>query len=103
MDREDLTRLYQFIITVVNVVEIAFYVSVNPGYIEMLFDLPDRLIILLFILGSGILYFLNNLSGYLKKRNPGVYWSIRLILDVFGLNSSINQWMIWKPFFTCVS
>ena len=50
----------------------------------MLFDLPDRLIILLFILGSGILYFLNDLSGFLKKRNPGIYWPIRLMSEILG-------------------
>ena len=31
MDREDLTKMYQFIITTVNVVKIALYASATPG------------------------------------------------------------------------
>lgn len=86
MDREDLTKLYQFIITVVNVVKIVLYANSNPGYIAMLFAFSDRQIILLFIFGISTLYILNGILDYLKKKNPGIYWSIRLISEVRGFS-----------------
>ena len=86
MDREDLTKLYQFIITTVNVVKIALYASANPGYIAMLFALSERQIILLFIFGISTLYILSGISDYLKEKNPGIYWSIRLMSEVRGFS-----------------
>ena len=86
MDREDLTKLYQFIITVVNVVKIVLYANSNPGYIAMLFAFSDRQIILLFIFGISTLYILNGILDYLKKKNPGIYWSIRFISEVRGFS-----------------
>ena len=84
MDKEDLTKLYQFIIIVVNVVKITLYTSANPGCMDVLFVLSDRQIILLFIFGISTLYILSGISDYLKEKNPGIYWSIRLVSEVLG-------------------
>lgn len=86
MNIEDIAKLYQLIITAMNVVKIALYASVNLGYMDMLFALPDRQIILLLILGGGMLYLLNYILEYLKEKNPGIYWSIRLMSEVRGFS-----------------
>lgn len=84
MDAEYLTKLFQFIVKVANILEIAFYVSVNPGYVEMLFALSDRQMILLFIFGGGLLYLVNYILDDFKMKNPGIYWSIRLMSEILG-------------------
>lgn len=84
MDAEDLTKLFQFIVKVSNILEIAFYVSVNPGYVEMLFALSDRQMILLFIFVWGMLCIVNYILDDFKMKNPGIYWSIRLMSEILG-------------------
>lgn len=86
MDIQNLTKLYQFIITAVNVVEIALYVSVNPEYVEMLFALSDRQMILLLIFGWGLLCISNYILDDFKMKNPDIYWSIRLMSEILGLS-----------------